>query len=86
MDTDGKKEWRINMAEPKVLKTMSIMDVAQGYPVSIPVFQAYGMHCLGCMAAQFENIEQGCLAHGIDADMLVRSINDAIDAVDATRE
>ena len=74
------------MAEPRVAKTISIMDVAQGYPVSIPVFQAYGMHCLGCMAAQFENIEQGCLAHGIDPDMLVKSINDAIEAVEADKE
>lgn len=35
----------------------------------------------GCMAAQFENIEQGCPVHGIDPDMLVKSINDAIEAV-----
>jgi len=38
------------------------------------------MGCLGCAAAHFENIEQGCLAHGIDPDALVDGLNNAIGA------
>jgi hypothetical protein len=30
------------------------------------------------MAARFENIEQGALAHGLDVDALVKDINEAI--------
>jgi len=30
------------------------------------------------MAARFENIEQGALAHGIDPDKLVEELNNAI--------
>ncbi len=69
----------------KVTKDMGILDAVEQYPESVPVFQAYGMHCFGCMAARFENIEQGCLAHGIDPDALVRSVNDALNAIDATK-
>jgi hybrid cluster-associated redox disulfide protein len=38
----------------------------------------HGLHCLGCAIASFESIEQGAQAHGIDADALVKGLNDAI--------
>ena len=62
----------------KVTKDMGIMDVVQLYPDSVPVFEDFGMHCFGCMAARFENIEQGCYAHGIDPDVLIDAINEMI--------
>lgn len=34
-----------------------------------------GMHCFGCPMAQFESIEQGAEAHGIDAEDLIKEIN-----------
>jgi hypothetical protein len=37
------------------------------------------------MAARFESIEEGALAHGIDPDALIKSVNDALDAIDATK-
>ena len=39
-----------------------------------------GMHCLGCVAAHTENLEQACEVHGIDADTLVKQINDYLAA------
>lgn len=70
----------------KVTKDMGILDAVNAYPDSVNVFQAYGMHCFGCMAARFESIEQGAIAHGIDTDALIKSINEALDAVDVTEE
>lgn len=64
----------------KVTKDMSILDIVEQYPDSVPVFQEYGMHCFGCMAARFENLEQGSVAHGIDPDALVQDINKALGA------
>ena len=69
-----------------ITKEMTIGEILRTNPEVAPVLMNAGMHCLGCMAAQFENIEQGCLAHGIDPDMLVKSINDAIEAVEADKE
>ena len=69
------------MSEAKVTKDMGILEAVEQYPDSVPVFQAFGMHCFGCMAARFENIEQGCAAHGIDADEMVKAINHALSAV-----
>ena len=36
-----------------------------------------GMHCLGCLAAAEETIEEACMVHGIDADELMEELNKA---------
>lgn len=56
-------------------KSMSIIEVVQKYPQTVEVFRNFGMGCLGCAAARFENIEQGAAAHGIDIAALVAELN-----------
>ncbi len=63
-----------------ITKDMSIVEVVQQYPQTVQVFRNYGMGCLGCAAARFENIEQGAAAHGIDIAALVADLNKAISA------
>lgn len=60
-------------------KTMSIIEIVQKYPQTVEVFRNYGMGCLGCVAARFENIGQGASAHDIDVDALVDSLNKAVE-------
>lgn len=59
-------------------KEMSIMEVVQTYPQTVPVFQLFGMGCIGCAAANFESIEEGALAHAIDVTKLMESLNESI--------
>jgi hybrid cluster-associated redox disulfide protein len=66
------------MAEKKITKEMGIGAIAQKYPETMEVFAKHGLHCIGCAAAHFENLEQGCEAHGIDADKLVDDLNKSI--------
>ena len=40
-----------------------------------PFFLEMGMHCLGCVMASGEDLEQACGVHGIDCDALVEKIN-----------
>lgn len=61
-----------------ITREMSITDIVDKYPQTVPVFQNYGMHCFGWMAARFENLEQGALAHGLDVDALINDLNEAI--------
>lgn len=61
-----------------ITKSMSIGEVVQKHPETIPVFMQHGLHCLGCAIASFESIEQGAQAHGIDADALVKGLNDVV--------
>lgn len=58
-----------------ITKNMSIVEVVQKYPQAAEVFFRHGMGCLGCAAAQFENIEQGAQAHGIDINALIDDLN-----------
>jgi len=63
----------------QITKENSIGEVVQKHPETAGVFQKHGMGCLGCAVAHFENIEQGCAAHGIDADKLVEDLNKALE-------
>jgi hybrid cluster-associated redox disulfide protein len=71
--------YKINKEGIKMItKDMSIIEIASKYPKTLDVFAKYGMGCIGCAAARFENLEQGALAHGIDVDAMVKDLNDAI--------
>ena len=61
-----------------ITKEMSIMEVVQKWPQTASVFGRFGMGCLGCSAARFENIEQGANAHGISVPKLIEALNKQI--------
>ena len=63
----------------KVTKDMGILEIVQQYPQAVEVFQKYGMGCLGCAAARFENLEAGARVHGFDPDQMVDDINALIE-------
>ena len=51
-----------------------LSDILENCPEAMPVFQAIGMHCMGCALASGENIEQACAAHGGDPDEFVEGL------------
>ncbi|MBR0141406.1 MAG: DUF1858 domain-containing protein [Ruminococcus sp.] len=58
--------------ETKIGELLEInMDVA-------PILLSIGMHCLGCPASQNESIEEAAMVHGVDADELVKTINEKL--------
>ena len=61
-----------------ITRDMGIMEIEQKYPQTVKVLQEFGMGCIGCAAAHFENIEQGATAHGIDADAMMKALNEAV--------
>ena len=62
----------------KITKNMSISEIVMKHPECVEVFMRHGMHCIGCAAARFENLDQGCAAHGIDVDEIVADLNKAV--------
>lgn len=68
----------IYMSEVKITKDMGIIDIVQQYPQTLEVFQKYGLGCIGCAAARFENLEAGAKVHGIDVDDFIDDLNAAI--------
>ena len=55
-----------------------LIDVLELAPEDLPLFQEIGMHCLGCALASEENVEQACMAHGVDVDEFLAKCNDVI--------
>ncbi|QQK08269.1 hydroxylamine reductase [Miniphocaeibacter halophilus] len=61
-----------------VNKNMLIGELVSLYPQAIPVLMGIGMHCLGCPASQSESLEEAAMVHGIDIDILMKRINEAV--------
>lgn len=59
-----------------VEKTMTIEEILRQDEGLANILLASGMHCLGCVMASGENLEQACGVHGIDCDALVAKINE----------
>ena len=70
----------------KITKDMNIIEVVQKYPDTIGVFMYAGMGCFGCHVAQYETVEQGAMAHGIDVDALVDALNEIVEASDESAQ
>ena len=43
-----------------------------------PLFLGMGMHCLGCPAARTESVGEACDGHNVDADELIKKLNDVL--------
>lgn len=79
---EGKEEPKKGKPEekkPGITKGIGIKELVENYPESIAVLMQKGFHCLGCVAAQFETLEQGAKAHGIDVNELVKGIKKAVE-------
>jgi hybrid cluster-associated redox disulfide protein len=62
----------------EITKDMSIGEVVRKHPQTVAVFLEHGLGCLGCALAQYENIEQGARAHGIDIEALIADLNQVV--------
>ena len=56
-------------------KTTTIGKLLEEHSEKAEILLEAGMHCLGCMAAHDETIEEACAVHGIDVDELIEKLN-----------
>ena len=59
----------------KITKDTIIADVLNIAPEKAPLFYEIGMHCLGCVMASGETVEEACAVHGVDADAFLEKLN-----------
>ncbi len=52
----------------EITRDTIVGEIVEACPEAMPVFQAIGMHCLGCALASGETVEQACAAHSVDPD------------------
>ena len=59
-----------------ITKEMTIGEVLRINREPARILMAAGMHCLGCPHSQGESLEEACAVHGVDANDLVKQLND----------
>lgn len=66
------------MEEKQIKKEMTIGEVVEKFPDAIQVLLENGVHCIGCAAAHWENLEQGLTMHGKseeEIDAMIEKMN-----------
>ena len=60
----------------KITKDMIIKDIININMGCIPILLNEGMHCVGCPSSAMESLEEACMVHGMDADQVLKRVND----------
>lgn len=63
-----------------ITRDMKIADIISRHPQTIEVFRRFGLECLECQIADFEEVEHGAGVHQVDLDDLLTALNAAIDS------
>ena len=61
-------------------KEMIIADILDVNANLAGILMASGMHCIGCPSAQGESLEEACLVHGMDVNVLVDRLNEYLES------
>jgi hybrid cluster-associated redox disulfide protein len=59
----------------KIHKKMTFAELLEENKNAAMLLAGKGLFCGGCPMAMMETIEQGALAHGMDADELIKELN-----------
>jgi hybrid cluster-associated redox disulfide protein len=62
-----------------ITKEMNLKELLRKYPDSARIFASYGIGCLGCALANYETIEEGISAHGLNVEDFVKDLNAYVD-------
>ena len=60
----------------EISKDMTFMELIEADKEAAGKLADRGLFCGGCPMAQFETIEQGAMAHGVDVDKLIKELNE----------
>ena len=58
----------------KITKKMTFDYILQRHPELAEVFMEEGMHCIGCPMSASESIEDGCKAHGLEPEKIIKKL------------
>ena len=58
-------------------RDLSVMDIMDNWPETLPIFIKYKMLCVGCSIAPFHTVKEACVEHQLDETV----IRDALDKV-----
>ena len=62
----------------KIKKTMTIEKILSIDENLTTVLLGFGLHCFGCPMSRMETLEQAAMVHGVDVDIMVEKLNEAL--------
>ena len=60
----------------QITKDMTIGEILRLDMDVAPVLMSMGMHCLGCPASQAETLGEASMVHGLDPDVVEKTVNE----------
>ena len=63
-----------------ITREMTIAEIISSYPQTIAVFRSFGLDCMECQIADYEQVEHGAGVHNVDINKLLEALNKAITA------
>ena len=67
---------KVPSSSGKITKDMTFIELMTKNKNAANKLADQGLFCGGCPMAQFETIENGAKAHGVDVDKLIKELND----------
>lgn len=61
-----------------ITRNMTIEEVVRRYPATIAVFRRFGLDCMDCQIAQFEQVQHGAGVHKVNVEELLKELNRVI--------
>lgn len=60
-----------------ITRDMTIAEIIAQYPETITVFRSFGLDCMECQIADYEQVEHGAGVHNVDIVELLAALNKA---------
>ncbi|PIN98584.1 MAG: disulfide oxidoreductase [Candidatus Diapherotrites archaeon CG10_big_fil_rev_8_21_14_0_10_31_34] len=73
------------MSEKKITKETNIAEMVGSHPETALILFEKGIHCIGCHAAQFENLGQGLQAHGLGEEEIKKVLKELNKKIEETQ-
>ncbi len=61
-----------------ITREMTIAEIIASYPQTMQVFRSFGLDCMECQIADYEEVEHGAGVHNVDIEQLLKALNKAI--------
>lgn len=61
-----------------ITREMTIAEIIANYPQTMQVFRSFGLDCMECQIADYEEVGHGAGVHNVDIEQLLKALNKAI--------
>lgn len=61
-----------------ITRDMTIAEIIASYPQTMQVFRSFGLDCMECQIADYEEVGHGAGVHNVDIEQLLKALNSAI--------